>query len=203
MRSYNLNEQSASAAGMSSYINESGAYLGVMTKAEAITSKKETEGVEFTFVTDDGRTANYLQLWTHNKDGGELYGLKVLNAVMAVLNVRSITPTQATLKDFEGTPYRAMVYRELMDKPLGVVLQREEYEKTQGGIGHKLNLVMPYEASTGRTAGEMLSRRDAKAVDSLLKTLKDKTLPNKPAASSQSQDYGFGGSENPAEPAYY
>lgn len=202
MRSYNLNEQSASAAGMSSYINESGAYLGVMTKAEAITSKKETEGVEFTFQTDDGRTANYLQLWTHNKDGGELYGLKVLNAVMAVLGVTSITPRPMTLKDFEGASYPAQVFPELMNKQLGLVLQREEYEKTQGGIGNKLNIVLPYQASSGRTAGEMLQRRDAKAVDGLLKTLKDKTLTAKPAA-AQSQDYGFANSEDPAEPAFY
>ena len=50
-------------------IEHKGAYRGILTRAEPIVSKKGSKGVDLSFKTDGGATADYLTIWTHNGDG--------------------------------------------------------------------------------------------------------------------------------------
>ena len=88
MSSYNLNPTAAREASQSLRISVSGKYEGHFTRAEAIKSNSDTEGVEFSFITNDGQTADFLTLWTRNRDGKELLGMKQLSALMACMKVR-------------------------------------------------------------------------------------------------------------------
>ncbi len=191
-RSYALDPKSAAQAGANTYINETGKYKGRFTRAEIVTSRQSTEGVEFSFVSDEGLRADYLTLWTYNAKGEALPSLKALNAIMACLRLRALDPASITVTDFNGTR-TASGFPALMGKPIGVVLQREEYEKTsrdQNGeplIGYKFNLLAPFDAQTELMAGEILAKASApEQLAKMLATLKDKPMQSrtmKPARS--------------------
>ncbi|MGK3946781.1 hypothetical protein ABK046_51510, partial [Streptomyces caeruleatus] len=67
--SYTLDATQAKAAdSISSSIRETGKYVGVLTRAEAVTSTKGTKGLGLSFKSDDGSTADYLDLYTHRAD---------------------------------------------------------------------------------------------------------------------------------------
>ena len=191
MRTYNLDPVAASQAGVSNYITETGKYKGKFTRAEIVESKQGTEGVEFTFESSEGLKADYLQLWTYNRDGKALPSLKALNAIMACLRTREMQPTQATISDAKGTR-TAQVFPMLTNKPIGVLLQREEYVKGDGGIGYKFNLVAPFEAQTELTAAEILAKKtQPEQLAKMVSMLKDKPMQNaRPAKSDNGFQHG-------------
>jgi hypothetical protein len=83
-----------------------------------------------------------------------------------------------------------------MDKPIGLLLQREEYEKRDGGVGYKFNIALPFEPSSGMSAGEILTRAtSATSVDKALAALRDKTMkPRTQPSSGYTRTPGSGGS---------
>lgn len=184
MRSYSLDPTAAQQAGVSNRITETGRYTGRFTRAESVLSRQQSEGVEFTFESDDGQTADFLTCWTYNAEGKELYGYKVLMAVMTCLRVKQLAPRAMMFQRHDG-PHKANGFPDLMGKPIGLLLQREEYEKQNGDIGYKFNIALPFEPSTGLTAGEILSKATAPGgVDKALAGLRDKPLKGRSAPSS-------------------
>jgi hypothetical protein len=180
MRSYDLNPESAKQAEQGR-ITETGKYSGTFTRAESVISKKNTEGIEFTFRSIGGSDADFLTLWTHNAEGKELFGLKVLNALMTCMRVKQIKPAQAQIEKWmDGSKQKtdATVFPDLMNKPIGVLLQKEHYTKNDGSMGSKLNLVGCYEASTEMTASEILNKATkSERLGSIVSGLRDKALP--------------------------
>lgn len=176
-RAYSLNPNVAKQAGASNYINETGQYVGVFKRAEEIVSKQNTEGIEFTFLSQDNQTADYLTCWTYNQGGDALYGLKTLNALMTCMKVHEIAPIVGAVKDRDGNPKKATIFPELLDKPIGLLLQREEYEKQDGSIGYKFNIAGCYDARSGMTASEIIDRVTAPTqLMKWVKQLKDKPM---------------------------
>jgi hypothetical protein len=98
LSSYTLDADLARQVGTRLRITRSGKYSGRFTRAELVASRQKSEGVEFTFESDDGRIADFLTCWTHNVDGRELYGLKVLNAILTCMRIREVTARPATLQ---------------------------------------------------------------------------------------------------------
>lgn len=180
MRSYDLNPEAAKQAEQSR-ITETGKYSGIFTRAEAVESEKGTEGIEFTFKAEDGSEAGFLTLWTYNTEGKELFGFKVLNALMTCMRVKQIKPAQATIEKWvDGNKQKvtATIFPDMMNKPIGVLLQKEFYEKRDGSIGSKLNLTGCYEASTQMTAGEILGKATkAERLTGMVANLRDKAAP--------------------------
>lgn len=180
MRSYALNAETAKAAEQfSSYLDTTGKYLGVITRAEAISSKSGSEGIELAFKSRDGLEANYIQLWTSKQNGEPLQGLKVLNALMAVLKLRNITAVRGPIEKMDNGQ-KVVVQVDLLPdlmKPVGLVLQREEYTKDNGQTGYRMLLIAPFCAETERTATEVLSQaREAKALTKIIEWLADKPV---------------------------
>lgn len=193
-RSYALDTDSARGAGQSgNFISETGKYKGVFTRAEAVTSKKGTEGIEFSFRADDKREAEYLTLWTYNKEGKELYGLKMLNAIMTCVGAREIKPVDGTVDKWNGNakvPTKATIFPALMGKPIGLLLQRAEYEKDDGSVGSKVEIFAPFKADTEQTAAEVLDRVVSPVMlAKMVATLHDKPIQGKrPATSPRSSE---------------
>lgn len=186
MRSYNLDPKSAAAAGAANYISETGKYVGTFTRAEIVTSKQGTEGVELSFTDQSGLRCDYLQLWTYNSKGDALPSLKVLNAIMACLRTRVLEPRQITVTKFDGSIVSTQGFPELMGKPIGVLLQREEYVKGNGDTGYKFNVIAPFEAATELTAGEILTKKTApEQLAKMVAVLKDRPMQAPKAASRQ------------------
>lgn len=148
-RTYDIDPEAARAAGQSNYITQTGKYTGVFEMAVAKTSEKGTDGIEFTFKSREGQQANYLQLWTHNNAGEPLYGYKVLQALMTCIKVRQIAPQRAGKDElFPG----------LCNKPIGLLLQREPYDKNDGSEGFKFNIFGCFDPMSELTAKEILDR---------------------------------------------
>lgn len=177
-RTYSLDPKAAAAAGAAQYISETGKYVGRITRAESVTSRQNTEGIELDFVTDSGLKANFLQLWTYNADGKELPSLKVLSAMMACLRLRNIEPGPIEFTDpSDGQRKTGHGFPMLMNKPIGLLLQREEYKKNDGSIGYKFNVFAPFDARTELTAGEILAQKTApEQLGKMVANLKDRPM---------------------------
>ncbi len=193
-REYTLSKKQALGA-EASRIDSTGAYVGSITQAFAIKSSKGTEGIELSFKADDGSTAEYLSLYTHNAKGEELRGLRVLNSLMAVLKVKQLQSVRGKYKtrdngqvvDKEGDVFPNLCAR------VGLILQREEYVKNDGSLGSRMTLFLPFCANTKRVASEVLAEKpQGEALDKILPTVKDR-----PAQARQSNARGGGSGAAP------
>lgn len=158
MTAYTLNPAQASKAEQfGSRITETGAYKGIITQAIDVTATKGTKGIEFSFKSDDGLTADYLSVWTVKADGTELSGNALIHAVLMCVEVRGMASKPGIItrrEDGKDVQVQADVFPELAGKRIGFVLAKAEYEKKDGTIGNKMEIVLPFEADTGRTADE-------------------------------------------------
>lgn len=195
MTTYNLNPESAKQAEQfGARINTTGKYIGKFTLAEAVTSKGGTKGVEFSFRSDDGQSADYLTLWTTNTEGKELFGHKVLMAIMACLKIKTISVARREVEKYSrevGGKVKQTVeaFPDLMDKPIGLLLQVEPYEGYDGTMKSKMVIAVPFEASTGFTAGEILNRATkAETMERILSTLKDRPIQKRQGSVHSSGD---------------
>jgi len=176
-RSYKLNKeaaiQGASASGAS--INESGAYLGVITEAKAIVSDKGTEGIEISFKADTGAEARFIRLYTHNASGKEIYGFKQVCALMACMKVKSLDPTGGLVDEGDGkavAKVQGTLYPAIMNIPVGLVLEKEEYTKDNGSIGISMGFYGAFDAADNRMADEIMKGEKATKLDSVVERLR-------------------------------
>lgn len=181
-RSYALNAETAKKGDGGGRITQTGQYVGKFTRAEAVKSLKGTEGVEFSFEADDGATADFLTLWTHNAQGKEIFGSGFLHAIMTCMKIKALTPKSETIQKWNTdigakAPVDAIVYPELVGKPIGLLLQMEQYLKQNGEVGEKMGIAGSYEPVGGFTASEILIQ--AKTAEKLVKKaagLRDKLI---------------------------
>ena len=199
MSDYTLNTEAAKQAdNLFSKIEEKGAYLGAFTRAEPVTSKKGTKGVDFSFKTDTGATADYLTIWTTNNEGKQLPGYNVLMAIMTCLKVRDLTASNGEVEKYNNdTQKREKVvvplFKELMGKPLGLLIHMEQYKKTDGGTAWKPAISAPY-AADGFTASEILNKaKEATTMEKMLSALRDRPLKDAPASAPSSVPVNSGG----------
>ena len=167
---YALDQQAAREADqIGSYLNETGKYKGQSTRAEKLVSKqKGTHGVGFTFEAEDKRTTRF-DVWTINGQGEHLPGYKFVNALLACLKVRQVTEANAKVDRYNWDTKQtdkvdAVVFPELTDKPVGLVLRNTEYEKMRDGAltgetGWRLEPLVPFEAAGEFTSSEILDRK--------------------------------------------
>lgn len=186
---YSLNTTAARQADQrSERITEIGKYIGVFTRAEDVESTKGTRGIDFAFQTDAKQTANFT-LWTLNADGKELFGYKQLQALMTCLRVKQLETTTAVVKKWDRVAnqvleVQAEVFEDLMDRPIGILFETEEYEKNGGGTGVKVVPVAFFDADTELMASEILDKKVQPAqLAKMLPTLKHRPL--KKASSTQ------------------
>lgn len=188
---YNLNPNDAKAADqIGRFIKETGKYQGTITRAEAVKSKQHTDGVEFTFLSDDGREAEYLTLWTIKQDGTHLSDYKKLMAIMACCQVKSISPKPMMVKKYDrdaGAKVDTQItgFPELTGKKIGLLLQKELYTKDDGSDGSSLRIYAAFQHGTELTATEILDRKTSPvALGKLVEGLGDKDNRKKGARTS-------------------
>jgi hypothetical protein len=189
-RDYILDAQAAKEANTGGMrITESGRYTGRFTAAWYEQNDKGTESVHFLFKADDGREAGPLALYTHNGAGEPLPSYKTFNAILTCLKVRGIKAVQGkvALYDYNAGGMVEKVkplYPELANKPIGLLLQGEEYAKSSGDIGTRMIIVGPFDPATGKMAAEILANTEPKALASLERWLEVnpvKKLKNRPS----------------------
>jgi len=192
---YNLDANAAKQAdNIFSKIEEKGRYLGVLTRAEQVVSKKGSKGVDLSFKTETGATADYLSIWTHNGEGKQLQGFNTLMALMTCLRVKSLKAELGEVEKYDSaTQQRAKVqvllFKELMNKPVGLLIHMEEYEKTAGGTAWKPAISAPFDKD-GFTASEILSKaQQPTTLSKMEQSLRDRPLKNQPAKLASDYDH--------------
>lgn len=189
---YKLNTHNAKKAGGGGRISETGLYLVTITAAFAVKSSAGTDGVEMMVKTDDGLSADYLQIWLKNAKGEELSGMNVFHAIMACCEIREATIASATITR-NNEQERVDMLRELVNQRVYLGLEREPYTKNDGTAGFSMVVAWPLEASTKRTAKEKLeSVSVAKAHEGLVGRLKDRQ-GRKPKGAAAQQPAAFAG----------
>ena len=161
-----LNTTAAKAAdNIASSITESGKYIGVITRAEALTSTQGTLGLGLSFKTDSGQTADYLDIYTQRADGSELMGAKAVNAILACTNLRGAKKAPIKCDKWDSTArQRVQVtvpgYPELMGKRIGLLLQQELSTRDDNGKEQTRMVIFGvFSADTELTATEILERK--------------------------------------------
>lgn len=180
-RDYTLDTKAAADANNGGKrIKDAGPYIGLIKQAWSETNEKGTESVVIDFVSESGQQA-LLPLYTHNGSGEVLPSFKTLNAIMCCVKLRELKASKGnvTVYDFDAkvdVQRQKEVYKDLMGKKIGLLLQREEYEG-QNGIKERMNVFGVYEAATRLTANEILERStEPHALDRMEKFLADNPL---------------------------
>lgn len=196
---YQLDTNAAKQAdSINSRIDQSGKYLGILTRAEPITSKKGSQGVDLSFKSETGASADYMTIWTHNGDGKQLQGFNALMAIMTCLRTKNLKAESGEVEKYDATQQKRVkvvvpLFKELMNKPIGLLLHMEEYEKTAGGTAWKPAISAAFDKDEF-TASEILSKAQkpetlAKMVHALRdRPLKAGSASSKPASQSQPSD---------------
>jgi hypothetical protein len=160
---YNLDPIAARKADQGgNRIDSIGKYVGVLTQAVDITASTGTKGVALRFESS-GQTAN-LSLYTAKANGEHIMGYQALMAIMACMKVRSIEPRPGTFKRWDNdarkeVTVQGQVFSDLCNKPIGLLLETEDYAKRDGGIGTRMVLAGIFQADTELTASEILDRK--------------------------------------------
>ena len=197
---YQLDTNQARAADhRGGFITETGKYIGTFLRAEQITSQGGTKGIDFTFKAGDGRSCRFA-LYTDKADGSQIkIGRNFVMALLTCLKLREITAAATKVKKWDADAnaeieVSAPCFAALMNKPIGVLLEAEEYEKRDGAIGKRMVLAGVFQADTELTAGEILDRKAVPAqLGKIVDTLRDRPLrvgkrpsqsPSSPAGTS-------------------
>jgi len=176
------------------FIRETGKYKGRFTKAEALVAGTGTKGIAFTFESDEKQTVNF-SVYTTKANGETLRGFQTVMAILVCMGLKGVRPAvmgTATKYDFDAgadVTYQAPLLLDLMNKPIGVVLQKCEYAKERdrvptGEYGWKIELQNAFAAATELTATEILAGSGRpEMLGNILSHLADRPLKNKPQGS--------------------
>jgi hypothetical protein len=180
--SYSVNREGAIKASGTPRITRKGAYVGTFTRAEHTVSGRGTLGIDFSFVGEDGATADYLTVWTQKRDGEELSGRALLDALMTCMAVRDLQPKRGRIEKYnrdtrEREMTDAILYPDLMDKRIGLLLIVEEYIGSDGVKRSKMMIQGAFDPQSQKTAREIWEKSQPKALPALIAGLKDRLLP--------------------------
>lgn len=145
-----------------SSIRESGKYIGIITRAEKLSSTQGTKGLGLSFKASDGSTADYLDIYTTKADGEALMGAKTVNAIMACLKLREATEGRIRCEKWNKDERKRETvevagYPDLMGKRIGFLLQKElSTHSVNGSDSEKMTIFGVFSADTELTASEIL-----------------------------------------------
>lgn len=172
-------------------IKEMGKYVGAFTQAKNVTTKKGGRGIEFIFKADNGQTAKFA-IYTQSATGEQYQGYEALMAIMACMGLRSIKPVDgiALKYDFDqrkDVEEESSIFPELC-KPIGVLLETEDYEKQNGSVATRMVLKNVFRAADELTASEILDRKTQPLqLARMVEGLRHRPVKNAPAQLYQEQ----------------
>ena len=182
------NQEKGLKAGGGNFISEGGAYTCKIIEAKYVKAKTKTSGLEFSFEDVQGQKVNFINVYYAKENGEQVTGgMSILNAMMGLTGINQMT--SSAMKDFYICP-------ELTGKQIGVFLQKTLYTKGDNTDGYKFEIRVPFDASNGKTLRERVNNEQARTIDSLVATYKDKDERTAPTTNSysneqQSQDKSY------------
>lgn len=181
---FDVTREAIDKADRDSSISQTGYYEGTMTMVRYERTQSGAGCVVFDFESK-GSTAKGIKLFIIGKDGQEIFGYDIFQSFALCVGVKKVQATQLTIplynyeqkKDINTSAY---VYRDLIKKPIGVILQKEEYSKENGDIGFRLNIKHFFNANTKQTAGEIINQKEAVKYTQLKDKYSDILTSNSP-----------------------
>ena len=205
---YTLDVQAARHADTAgATIKEIGKYVGEFIQAKDVVTKKGGRGIEFIFKSQGGQKAN-LAIYTTGANGDRYQGYDALMAIMTCLQLRGIKPApgKVTRYDFEAKKEvveDGTVFPDL-HKPIGVLLETEDYEKKDGSIGTRMVLKNVFQPSTELTASEILDKKtQPELLAKMVEGLRHRPLKGaRPAAQRSAETAGGPPAGHPASSGF-
>jgi hypothetical protein len=178
-------------------IKELGKYVGEFVQAKDVVTKKGGRGIEFIFKSQGGQKAN-LAIYTTGANGDRYQGYDALMAIMTCLQLRGIKPAPGKITRYDFDSKKEVVEDGTvfpdLHKPIGVLLETEDYEKKDGSLGTRMVLKNVFQPSTELTASEILDKKTQPALlAKMVEGLRHRPLKGRTSAPAQRQDDGFGG----------
>ena len=160
---YTLDVQAARHADTAgATIKEIGKYVGEFIQAKDVVTKKGGRGIEFIFKSQGGQKAN-LAIYTTGANGDRYQGYDALMAIMTCLQLRGIKPAPGKVTRYDFDTKKEVVEDGTvfpdLHKPIGVLLETEDYEKKDGSIGTRMVLKNVFQPNTELTASEILDKK--------------------------------------------
>lgn len=164
---FTYNQEAAISAGQSAFINESGAYIVTILEAKYMTSSGGAESIEFSVESDDGKKANYLNVYSTKKDKTpNKHGVNMINAIMGCAGVQQLTTKMINA--------HTHIAPEFTNKRVGLVLQKTLKTKANGQETYSFNIILPFVAQTRQTLEEKLKGLPPEIIDKKFARLQDK-----------------------------
>lgn len=175
---YTLDTGAAKEAdSFSSYITEVGKYVGTIIQAYSIESSKKTKGIVIEFESDSKQIANF-NLWIEKETGEKVYGYKQLMALMACLKLRNLDTKSGNFEAYDANEKKrvnkaGLIFPDLMNKKIGLLIETEEYQKNNGDIGIKPIIKAFFQHDTELMATEILNQQTKpEQLSKVIQTLK-------------------------------
>lgn len=194
---YQLDPQAARHADTAgATIKEIGKYVGEFIQAKDVVTKKGGRGIEFIFKSQNGQKAN-LAIYTMGANGDRYQGYDTLMAIMTCMQLRGIRPAQGKVTRYDYDSKQEVVEEGTvfpdLHKPIGVLLETEDYEKKDGSIGTRMVLKNVFQPSTELTASEILDKKTQPVMlPKMVEGLRHRPLKGAKAPAPRNDD-GFGG----------
>lgn len=172
-------------------IKEMGKYVGAFAQAKNVTTKKGGRGIEFIFKADNGQVAKFA-IYTQSATGEQYQGYEALMAIMACMGLRGIKPVDGVALKYDydlkkDVEEEASIFPELC-KPIGVLLETEDYEKQNGNVATRMVLKNVFRAADELTASEILDRKThPEQLARMVEALRHRPLKSTPAPQYQEQ----------------
>lgn len=182
-------------------INENGPYIGRFTRAEDVTSaEKGTKGVYLEFSVEGGGKTNFT-LYT-KKGTGEIInvGWNKLNALMTIFNLKGLKAVPGKVQKFvddERVEEDGLVFPDLLEKDVGLILQKELYTGQDGTNRERMGLLMAFDPKTKLSASEIKERKvkpekyekAVKGLKTIDKRVQKAAEPAQPAVGAPAGEY--------------
>lgn len=163
---FTYDQNAAMKAGQSSFINETGAYVGKITQAKWTQSQGGAKALELSFEDENGAKADYLSIYYTNRNGEDLqYGNNMIQAIMGCVGAKQLT--QAPYNGHQIAP-------ELTGKKIGLMLQKVLRLKQDGSETHSFQILCPFSSQSRKTLAEHAENKPAERIDWLVANTKDK-----------------------------
>lgn len=167
-----FNKEEAQKTGIN-YIENSGYYICTITDAELLNKDSGAKFVRLSLEDDFGKSTR-TDILVVKKNGEKAFGQNFIQSLMGTLRIANL------VHDVNNK------FTMLVNKKIGVLLEREEYIKSDNsGIGYKLNVLHFCDHVSNKTYAESSQNKEAKAYK---QEVKDKLLQSGMIQQSNTQN---------------
>ena len=179
MAKFEFNEQAAMNGGASTggkKVLDSGVYYVTLNTVSETTASTGTTGLDWNFTVEGSQYPNTIYgMWIHKADGTELFGANLVQSLMGILGLKSLTTYNKTIEVKDGNK-TVMAIKELDGKKVRVAIQKV-LDAYNGELREKNEIKAFFDYDTGRTYAEMKNKAEPKQIKWYETSMKDKETP--------------------------